>query len=407
MTLKILHVLDHSVPLHSGYSFRTLYLLREQHRLGWQTEHLTSTKHYDAKQSLEEVDGLRFHRTLVAPSTLRRLPVLDQLAVIRDTEKRLDEVVLDVKPDLLHAHSPCLNGIAALRVGKRRGIPVVYEMRASWEDAAVDHGSTTEGSLRYRLSRGLETYVLKRVDAITTICEGLRQDIVSRGIPSSKVTVIPNGVNLEEFPVIEQEDPDLRRRLGLEGCFVLGFLGSFYGYEGLDLLIAALPEILSKQPNTRVLLVGGGREEPNLKAQIQKLQLGEKVVFVGRVPHGDVSRYYSIMDLLAYPRKSMRLTETVTPLKPLEAMAQKRLFIASDVGGHRELIRDGDTGFLFRPDDARALAEAVQRVVDAKDRWTAIRDAGRRYVEVERNWRASASRYPKVYEFARQRASSR
>jgi len=126
---------------------------------------------------------------------------------------------------------------------------------------------------------------------------------------------------------------------------------------------------------------------------------------VGRVPHAEVARYYSIVDLLVYPRKSIRLTETVTPLKPLEAMAQQRLFIASDVGGHRELIRDGETGYLFKPDDPAALAGAVERVLADAGRWPVMRAQGRRFVETERSWQRSASHYPGVYEFAHRGAS--
>jgi len=112
--------------------------------------------------------------------------------------------------------------------------------------------------------------------------------------------------------------------------------------------LEALPELLKQAPDVRVLLVGGGPQDQALKEQARVLNIADQVVFTGRVPHAEVNRYYDLMDVLVYPRLSMRLTELVTPLKPLEAMAQGRLFIASNVGGHRELIRDGETGVLFR-----------------------------------------------------------
>lgn len=394
---RVLHVLDHSVPLHSGYAFRTLAILREQRRRGWETVHITSTKHYGATSAEEEVDGLRFYRTSPSGSALAQLPVLNQYAVIADTRRRLEQVIARERPNLLHAHSPALNGVAALQAGRRFGLPVVYELRASWEDAAVDHGTTTEGSPRYRLSRALETWVLRRADAVTTICEGLRHDILARDIPSAKVTVVPNAVDIGRFPLLGAGDEELRSRLGLDDAFVLGFLGSFYGYEGLDLAVAAMPLIRRENPNAKLLLVGGGREESRLGEQVARLGLQPHVLMVGRVPHDEVERYYGLVDLLVYPRRSIRLTELVTPLKPLEAMALGKLLVASNVGGHRELIRDGETGFLFEPDRPEALAGAVARAMAASERWEEMRGAGRRFVETERSWSASVERYRPVY----------
>jgi len=276
-------------------------------------------------------------------------------------------------------------------------VPVVYELRAMWEDAAVDHGTTTEGSLRYRLSRMLETHVLKRVDHITTICEGLRSEIVGRGLPDSKVTVIPNAVDIKRFSGSASPDPALRERLGLDGATVVGFAGSFYAYEGLHLLVEAINRLASRRPDLRALLVGGGPQEAALKSLVASRGLGDRVIFTGRVPHDDVSRYYDLIDVLAYPRLKIRLTDLVTPLKPLEAMAQGRIVIASDVGGHRELIQDQQTGFLFAAGDVDALAGAIDRTVSQRDAWPAVRARARRMVENERNWSRSVAAYAPIY----------
>jgi PEP-CTERM/exosortase A-associated glycosyltransferase len=397
VSLRVLHVLDHSIPLHSGYTFRTLAILREQRRLGWETFHLTSPKHGATGQAEELVDGLHFHRTPPAKAA-GRVPGLSEVALMRQLERRLMEVTTRLRPQILHAHSPVLNAIPALRVGRRLGIPVVYEVRAFWEDAAVDHGSTTEGSLRYRLSQRLETRALHGADHVFTICEGLRRDIVARGIDPAKVTVVPNAVDIDRFESGGAPDEALKSRLGLAGATVVGFIGSFYAYEGLDLLLSALPGLLRRRPEVRVLLVGGGPQEEALKAQAKSLGVADKVVFTGRVPHTEVQRYYDLIDVLAYPRHSMRLTELVTPLKPLEAMAQGRLLVASDVGGHRELIRHVETGCLFEADNAAALADSVDQLLDRRQEWPRLRAAGREFVESERNWRASIAQYRPVFE---------
>jgi PEP-CTERM/exosortase A-associated glycosyltransferase len=395
--MRILHVLDHSLPSHSGYAFRTLSILREQRRRGWETFHLTSPKQPGACAAEEEVDGWHFHRTLAEPAIADRLPGLREWALMARLTRRLREVAEAVRPDVLHAHSPVLDAIPTLRVGRALGIPVVYEVRAFWEDAAVDHGTAREGDLRYRMSRALETYALRRVDAVTTICEGLRGDIVARGIPAAKVTVIPNAVDVDKFTLGSSADPALRAELGLEGCTVIGFLGSFYAYEGLALLLEALPRILREHPMARVLLVGGGPQEAKLQAMARDLGVEKQVIFRGRVPHAEIGRYYDLVDVLAYPRLPMRLTELVTPLKPLEAMAQGRLLVASDVGGHRELIRDGETGVLFEAGSAQALAESVSRLLASPHAWPRLRRQGRAFVETERTWANSIARYEGVY----------
>jgi PEP-CTERM/exosortase A-associated glycosyltransferase len=397
MTLRVLHVLDHSIPLHSGYTFRTRAILREQRRLGWETFHLTSPKHSAPGGPEEEVDGLHFYRTLWKPQGLATLPVLGEMALMRATARRLTEVALQVKPNIIHAHSPVLNALPALRVGRRLKVPVVYEVRAFWEDAAVDHGTGREWGLRYRATRALETHALRRADHVTTICEGLRADIVARGVPEERVTVIPNAVDIGEFRFGTPADERLQRDLGLSGLTVIGFIGSFYAYEGLDLLVQALPRVLQSRPDARLLLVGGGPQERALRAAVRQAGLEDKVVFTGRVPHREVQRYYSVVDVFAYPRHSMRLTELVTPLKPLEAMAQGQLLVASDVGGHRELIRDGETGILFKADDVQALADAILRMLGERARWPEIREQARKFVEQERNWRRSVARYAPVF----------
>jgi PEP-CTERM/exosortase A-associated glycosyltransferase len=394
--MRILHILDHSIPLHSGYTFRTLSILREQRKLGWSTFHLTTPKQGRTDAAEEDVDGWHFYRMPELPRSAR-FPVVRELSLMRQLERRLEDLAKRLRPDILHAHSPVLNVFPALRVGRRLGLPVVYEVRAFWEDAAVDLGATREGSLRYRVTRALETRALRQADRVTTICEGLRKDIAARGIPQEKVTVIPNAVDVETFALSTPPDEVLKTQLGLAGCTVVGFVGSFYAYEGLDLLIEAMPLIRASIPNVRVLLVGGGPQAPALEAQARRLGLLNDVVFTGRVPHDEVRRYYSLIDVLAYPRHSIRLTELVTPLKPLEAMAQGQMLVASDVGGHRELIEDGKTGFLFRAGSARSLADAVVALLNARERWPEMRRAGRRFVELERTWQGSVARYRDVY----------
>jgi PEP-CTERM/exosortase A-associated glycosyltransferase len=396
--VKILHVFDHSLPEQDGYSYRSYAILTQQRARGWDTAQVTGLKH-KASEPLQEAAGLRFYRTTQRGGWLSRLPAVgSHLEVVSTLRRRVAEAAEAERPDLIHAHSPSLNALAAMPVARARGIPFVYEVRAFWEDAAVDQGNAREGDLRYRATRASETHVLQRADAVFTICDGLRREMLTRGIAADKVTVIPNAVAVDDYRYDVPRDPALAAQLGLQGAFVLGFIGSFYAYEGLDLLLQAYPAIAQALPQARLLLVGGGLEDARLRAQAQALGIADRVVFTGRVPHDQVERYYSLLDLALFPRHSLRLTETVTPLKPLEAMAMGRVCVASDVGGHHELITEGETGFLFRAGDAQALAGCVARVAADAEGLARVRQQGRRFVEQQRNWAGSVARYAPVYE---------
>ncbi len=398
---RVLHILDHSLPLQSGYTFRTRAILKAQEGLGHEVRGLTGQRHTAALtgEEPETHDALQFYRTPGTPAGPRsRLPGLSEWQEIGALARRIEGVAHEWRPEILHAHSPALGGLAAVRAGRRLGLPVVYEIRAFWEDAAVGNGTGSEGSLRYRLTRALEDRVVRGANAVVTICEGLRSDLVTRGVPASKITIMPNGVDLALFGQPLERDAAFARSLGLGEGPVIGFLGSFYPYEGLDDLIAAMPMILARQSDARLLLVGGGPAEAALRAQAAASPAAHAIHFIGRVPHHEVDRYYALVDVVCYPRKAMRLTDLVTPLKPLEAMAQGKLVAASAVGGHRELIEDGMTGTLFPPDDPAGLAAAMAALLGDRGMWDARRTVARAFVERAHDWSVNAARYDSVYQ---------
>jgi len=392
---RVLHVLDHSLPLHSGYTFRTRAILKAQQAQGLEVRGITGLRHAGEGPDPEEADGILFHRT---PGTVSGPAGLREWREIVALERAIDALVARWRPDILHAHSPALCGLAALRAGRKHGIPLVYEIRAFWEDAAVGNGTGREGSLKYRLTRALENRVVGGADAVMTICAGLRDDLIARGFDGSRIGIMPNGVDLTLFGEPLPRDEALAAELGLGDGPVIGFIGSFYDYEGLDDLVAAMPDLLALHPDARLLLVGGGPVGDALKAQVAASPAAHAIRFTGRVPHGEVERYYSLCDIMAYPRKASRLTDLVTPLKPLEAMAQGKLVVASDVGGHRELIADGETGVLFAPDDPAACTHAIARLLSEREGWDAMRTAGRAHVAASHDWAHNVSRYRPVYQ---------
>ena len=393
--MRILHVLDHSLPLHSGYTFRTRAILKAQQARGWDVIGVTGRRHYKDGPDPETVDGLTFSRT---PRNGGLPSPVAEMAEIWALAKSIDHAVEAFKPDVVHAHSPVLGALAAFKSVKARALPLVYEIRAFWEDAAVGNGTGVEDNIRYKAVKAIETWAVRRADAVAVICEGLRLDLIARGIAPEKIVVSPNGVDLTLFGAPPDPDPVLAAQLGLTGHEIVGYIGSFYDYEGIDDLIAAMPALVAARPLAKLLLVGGGPMEAALRAQAVASPAADRIAFVGRVPHDRVEDYYALIDVLAYPRRKMRLTDLVTPLKPLEAMAQRRLVAASDVGGHRELIEDGVTGILFAPNDPAAIALALADLFSARPEWEGRRDRAREFVERERNWSSNIARYEPVYQ---------
>src|SRR3546814_1734849 len=122
-------------------------------------------------------------------------------------------------------------------------------------------------------------------------------DLLARGIDADKIIGSPNGVDLDLFGGPPPRDDALAETLGLAaGDVVIGYIGSFYDYEGIDDLIAAMPALVATQPKARLLLVGGGPMEAALKTQAAASPAAAQIHFVGRVPHSQVERYYSLID---------------------------------------------------------------------------------------------------------------
>ena len=315
---------------------------------------------------------------------------------MRRLRKRLQEIASRENVDLIHAHSPSLNGNPARAVARTLGIPVVYEMRSIWEEYPVDHRPSLFERLRYVAGRQVETRLFRNVDAVFTICKGLQDEIVSRGIPKEKTFIFPNGVDVKKFSA-RVPNENLRQQLGLQGKFVVAYIGSLSHWEGLEVLLRALPLVAKSRPEVHTLLVGKD-DGDQYKSLATKLNVQANVTFVGSVKPEQILDYYSVVDLCVYPRKRMRLTELVTPLKPLEAMALGKFVLASDVGGLKELVDDEQTGFLFKADDETDLAEKIIHIAAHRTELSAISNNAISHVTATRSWLNIAKNYQSVYQ---------
>jgi glycogen synthase len=392
--MRVLHVLDHSLPYFSGYSFRGDSIIRTQRRLGLDPVVLTSPKHEDFTDPIEVRDGTEYHR-LHWPPVAGRLPVVRQAACVAALSRAVAQLAADRRPDVIHAHSPSLNGLAVAHVARRLRLPWVYEVRYFEEEAAVDRGKLRAGSPQYRLLQQMELAAVRRATRVTTISQALRADLIARGIEGAKISLAPNGVDTEFFAP-RPPDAELIVRHGLAGAVVIGFIGSFYLYEGLRDLVDAVTMLLERRDDVRLLLAGEGEAEADLHRRIPESKR-DRFIFAGKVPHRDVRRYYSVMDVLVYPRLRSRLTELTTPLKPLEAMAMERVVVGSDLGGIRELFRDGETGCLVEAENPRALADRLLDLAGDPAARRAIGERARANVVQTRDWNRIVAGYADIY----------
>jgi glycogen synthase len=383
--ITALHVLDHFIPISSGYTFRSRYMLANQKRvLGIQPVVVTSTRH-EAILNQNEWEGIPIYTT---PSSIANgHSLIAELRNMHRLSRRILEVARLVKADVIHAHSPVLNAWPAWWAARELKIPVVYEIRAFWEDAAVLHGTTEQDSLRYRTTRMLETLACRRMDAVVTICEGLKSQLLDRKIAKNKIFVLPNGVDPEKFrPGADALKVRAQLKLGTDP--VIGFIGSLYRYEGLPLLIEAMSVLRKKVPNLRCLIVGEGfgAEEKELRNQASRLGVTDSIIFTGKVPHESILEYYAAIDILVYPRIKSRLLDLVTPLKILEALALSKPVIGSDVGGIQEILKDQVNGRLFHADDKEDLVATLMELIGNRNEQARLGENGRAYVLANRDW---------------------
>ena len=400
-SIKILHVLDHSLPFHSGYAFRTQNIFRAQKNKGWYPVGLTAPEHNKICRpreiESETIAGCRYYRTAAASNG--RGPLVERCQDITRLAQRIRHVAQIEKPDLLHVHSPVPNALSAVWAARRAQLPVVYEIRAFWEDAFVDHGVYRQDSWKYKLTHALELWACHKATQVAALCNGVKDRLIEEGIPPAKLSVVANGVNLDDFH--EQEpDREYLKDWRLEGKRLAGFIGSFFRYEGLDLLVEAMAHLCTRRKDISLVLVGSGKMEDRLRQQVNRLGLENVVRMPGSIPHARVPGVYALMDVMVYPRYSVRLTELVTPLKPLEAMAMSKPVLASDIGGHRELIKDGDTGMLFPAGDVTALAEALARLFDNPGLREKYARQSNSWVRTHRSWDRTTAAYSEIYQRA-------
>lgn len=392
---RVLHLVTTAAPeAQTGYTLRTQGIARAQHALGLDVT-VTPRLGFPVDQGAVsaapslELDGVHLRRLLDGPLPRRADARLDR------TVDAVAALVEDLRPQILHAHSKHDNAQVALAVGRRLGIPVVYEVRGFLEETWRSRGGDP-GADKYLLAKDAESRCMAEADVVVTLADSMRRDIVARGIPAERVHVVPNAV---AAPFLEPPPPagPAREALGIDpGAPVVGMAGTLNAYEGIDVLLHAAAQ--AEIRNLVVLVVGDGPARRDWKALAA--ELGVDARFPGRVPHADVHAHLAAMDLFCVPRRATPVTALVPPLKPLEALATGVPVLLSALPPVTELIEESGAGWIAEPDDPASWAATMTRVLEDTPTLRRVGARGREWVLAERTWAHMARRYEVAYEAA-------
>ena len=396
---KVLYLVHMSLPFESaGYCTRTHGLLTNllnsnqelvvQSRYGYPLDkgklrHLTP----DDVQPRMEIDGLTY---CFDRDQDLGIGDPDERGYIHRAAQQLVEHALVEQPALIQAASNHVNGAIGLKAARALGLPFVYEVRGLWHMSRVSRQPHFLHHCEYQAMDEAELAVCKEADTVLAITHAVRYYLIDKGVDSSKIFVLPNGVDSHRFQPVT-EDNNLREELGLTDGPVIGYVGSFVGYEGLDLLVDAFAKLVEHRPDANLLLVGDGDTKAALEKQVNRLGLDERVVFTGRVSHDDVERYHSLIDIAPFPRTPDIVCEFISPLKPFESMAMGQLVIASDVAALKEIIVDGENGRLFKKGDSHSLYEVLNDVLGDDQLCQRLASAGTEWVRANRDWKTLAT----------------
>lgn len=400
---RVLNLLAYSLPYASnGYATRSHGLLTALQVSGWDVRPATRPGYPgDADRAHEGSDlppvdrvGSLDYRRLLSSSRRR----LGHTRYLMDAADEIGELIRVLRPALVHAASNYMTALPAAIAAREAGLPFVYEVRGFWDVTRASSDPAFVHTPECRQLRTFERELLQRADALVTLTGPMAEELVRRGAPADRLWVAPNAVDAALAP--RPRRGELARRIGLpEGVPVIGYIGSFVDYEGLDDLVAACALLRDRGLAFHLLLVGDGLVRDAVLEQARAAGLGDRTTAVGRVPHDEVPDYHALVDLCPFPRKPWPVCELVSPLKPYEAMALGKCVLVSDVAAMAEMVRDGETGVVVRHGGSTAWADALQARLLAGDA-AAVGGRAREWVRRERSWSNSAAQVSQAYSAA-------
>lgn len=405
----VLYCLHQSVPhATNGYSTRSHGIAVGLQQAGWRVRATTRPGFpWDAgatglSKGYHEavVDGVTY--AAVAGWDLRTAPLDHYLAAAADHYLREAQTS---GAELIVAASNHITALPALTAARRLGLPFVYEVRGLWEVTQASIEPEWADSERYHLMRSLEQQAACEADLVLTLTQELADELASWGVPRDRIELVPNAVDGERFRPMPR-DEEIARELDLRpGVPVIGYAGSAVAYEGLELLMDAMARLKQQGQALVFVLVGDGKVIDTVKARANAFGLEGHCRFTGRVPFDEVPRYLSCMDILPVPRLSSPVTEMVSALKPLEAMAMGKAVVLSDVSPHRTMAGADERARLFRKDDAEDLCRVLKALMGSPEERERLGRAARAWIEQERTWKHVTEAYSHALERVQERKS--
>lgn len=400
----IAYVLAMSLPYDgTGYSMRTQALVQALQSKGRRVACLTTpgfpqNRGISDYAATDTINGVIYCRT---GGDLDRMPKTP--ADFKSAELAMLQVLSELKPKKVMAASNYATAIPALCASRRLGIPFVYEVRGFWELSLVARDETYRNTKSYSVSYDMEGAVAAASDLVITLTTSMRDELVLRRVPRDKIELLPNAADLQAlFPA--PRDKSISAQICLpDGVPVIGYIGSFTDYEGLDDLVWACSELKAKGHEFRLLLVGWdprgeNRIGPALKSLALELGIIDKVIMPGAVPQNQVSAWYSLVDIAPVPRRRVQVTELVSPLKPREAMAMGKVVIVSDLPPLAEMIAHGETGFIFPAGERGELANLLAALLADPSLCKTVGEAARVEVCKKHGWASRANEFWNVLE---------
>ena len=290
---------------------------------------------------------------------------------------------------IIHVRSTFLIALPALIAARELGLKVLYEVSGLWELVYQDREHSSHLLKRSAFAELAETLTMTNVDQLVVMNDAVRQIAIDRGVDLDRIQVAPNAVNVESFTPLPLPNNEV---------FTIGYLGSFQDYEGLEDIVAAVKILRANGTQVRVRMVGDGLQYHTVRSLIKTEGLEEVFELTGRVPHKAVIDQYLQMDVLVYPRRSTGATETITPLKPFEALALAKPIIVSDVEPLLEITGNNERGLVFRNGDVTDFARVIQRLIDEPGLRMALGQHGRDWVVENRNWGIVVNTFVESYQ---------